>query len=203
MCKQHPIYGLAILLFMSLAVPCYAAETGGAPSAFVADIAHKAFLSATGKTLSSLDRQRQFEELLDEDFDVPRIASFVLGRYWQKTSDTERQTFIAVFRDFMVSAYSQRFPDYNGQSLRVIGERTESATSTMVYTEIDQPASGQPIKVEWRVADRGGYRIVDINISGISMALAQREEFASSLQRNGGDISGLVQQLKSKMSAHE
>ena len=198
---RHVAYGLALLLLAALAAPGYAADDPGAPSAFVADLAHKALLSVNNKTLSSLDHQRQFEVLLDEDFDVPRIASFVLGHYWQKASDTERQDFTAVFRDFMVRTYSQRFTGYNDESFRVVRQRAEGANSTVVYTEISQPASDQPIKVEWRVSDREGYRITDVSVAGMSMALAQREEFSSSLQRSGGDVSSLIRQLQVKMSA--
>ena len=201
---RHLIQGFAILLLVSLSAPGFAAEfNGGAPSAFVAKLAHEALLSANSKTLTSADRQRRLEGLLDSDFDMPRIASFVLGRYWQKASDTERQEFAAVFRDFMLRVYSDRFTGYNGESFRIIGQRAENATSTVVYTEISEPASGQPVKVEWRVLEKSGYRIVDMSVAGISMALTKREEFASYLQRNGGDLSGLIRQLQVKMSAQQ
>jgi len=201
---RHFIYGLAIFLLASLCAPGFAAEfNGGAPSAFVAKLAHAALLSANSKTLTSADRQRKLEGLLDTDFDVPRISSFVLGRYWQKASNTERQEFAAVFRDFMLRVYSDRFTGYSGESFRVIGQRAENASSTVVYTEIGEPTSGQPVKMEWRVIDRSGYRIVDLSIAGISMALTKREEFASYLQRNGGDLSGLIRQMQVKMSAQQ
>jgi phospholipid transport system substrate-binding protein len=200
---RHLLRGLALLLLASLAAPCHAAEPPGAPSAFVAELAHQALLPANSRTLSSADRRRRLEALLDEDFDVPRIARFVLGRYWRMASNTERQKFTAVFRDFIVQVYSQRFTDYDGESFRVIGQRAEGAASTLVYTEISQLSSGQPVKVEWRVIDKDGYRIIDMSVAGISMALAQREEFASALERNGGDLPSLIRQMQAKMSAQQ
>ena len=200
---RHHVHGLALVLVATLATPCYAADPAEAPSAFIAELAHNAFLSADSKMLSSGDRQQQFEGLLDKDFDVPRIASFVLGHYWQKASDAERQEFTAVFRDFMIRTYYPRFSEYSSASFKIIRQRAESATSTVVYTEISQPASDQPIKVEWRVADKGGYKITDMSVDGISMALAKREEFSSSLERNGGDLPGLIRQLQVKMSTQQ
>jgi phospholipid transport system substrate-binding protein len=194
-------YGLAMLLFASLAAPCYGAAAGETPSAFIAELAHQALLSVNSKTLSAIDRHRRFEELLDADFDVPRIASFVLGHYWKTASDAERQEFTAVFRDSMIRSYSRRFTEYGGDSFRVVRERAESASSTVVYSEISQPASGQPVKVEWHVIDRDGFRIIDVSVGGMSMALAQREEFSSALQRSGGDVASLIRQLQVKMSA--
>jgi len=134
---------------------------------------------------------------------VPRISSFVLGRYWQKASDAERQSFSAVLRDFLVRIYSRRFTDYDGPSFRVVGQRAESATSALVYSEIGQSASGQPVKVEWSVVDSDRYRVIDMSVAGVSMVLAQREEFMSALERNGGDLSGLVRQLQAKTSVQQ
>jgi phospholipid transport system substrate-binding protein len=200
---RYFIRALSLLLLASLAAPCYAAAPPGAPSAFVAELARQALLSVNSKTLSSADRQRRLEGLLDEDFDVPRISSFVLGRYWQKASDAERQSFSAVLRDFLVRIYSRRFTDYDGQSFRVVGQRAESATSTLVYSEIGQSVSGQPVKVEWSVVDSDRYRVIDMSVAGVSMVLAQREEFMSALERNGGDLSGLIRQLQAKTSAQQ
>jgi phospholipid transport system substrate-binding protein len=193
---RHFIHGLAILLFAAYAAPGDAGEAAGQPSAFVTELARKALLSANSDTLSSADRQLHFGGLLDTDFDVPRIASFVLGRHWQTASHGDRRDFTAVFREFMLRVYSRQFAGYNVETFRIVGQRAEGAAGTVVYTEISQPVSGQPVKVAWHVVDRGGYRIVDMSVAGVSMALTKRAEFASYLQRNGGDLANLIRRLK-------
>lgn len=70
----HFVYNLAMLLFASLAVPCEAAEPAGSPSAFVTELAHEAPLFRSNRTLSSIERQRRLEGLLDVYFDMLRIA---------------------------------------------------------------------------------------------------------------------------------
>ena len=198
---RYFIYGLAVLLFGGLSLPSYAVDLPAGQSAFISELAHKAILSVTGETLSSTERQQRLQTFLDKDFDIPRIARFVLGRYWQKATDTERQTFTAVYRDFLARVYSQRFAKYNGETLKIIGQVTENTTDTVVYTEMKQPAVEQPLKVEWHVIDNNGYKITDISIAGISMTLAQREDFTSFLHQNGGDLSAFIQQLQTKMTA--
>lgn len=200
---RHLVYGLTVLLFGSLAPASYAEDPAVGQSTFVSELAHNAILSVTSEAVTSADRQQRLEGFLDKDFDMPRIARFVLGRYWHKATDSERQTFTAVYRDFMARVYSQRFARYNGETFRIIGQHPESATSTVVFTEMDQPASGTPLKVDWHVADNDGYKIIDISIAGVSMALAQREDFSSFLQQNGGTLSSLIQQLQVKMAALE
>jgi phospholipid transport system substrate-binding protein len=184
---------LALLLLTGVAAPTYGA---GDASAFVRELALQALRSGSDKSLSAADRQRAFEKLLDEDFDLPRIARFVLGHYWQEAKDSERQEFVAVFRDYMVRAYSERFTEFNGESFRVVRQRAESATSALVFTEITRSATGQVVEVEWRVASGDGYRVLDMSIDGMSMVLVQREEFASAMQRSGAGVPSLIQLIK-------
>ena len=197
---RHFVYGLAMLLLASFASPCHAADPRAGPSAFVADVVQKGLLSLTTGTVTSADRQRQLGGFLDADFDVPQIAGFVLGHYWQKATDAERQRFTTVFRDFLVRVYSQRFNDYDGASFKVIGQHVEDTANTVVFTEMNQPASGQQMRVEWRVVDKDGYRIVDISAGGVSLAKVQREDFMSSLRQNGGSVSNLILQLQEKVA---
>ena len=189
---RHFAYGLALLLFAGLAAPGHAAT----PSAFVTELVEKALLSANNKTLSAVERQQSLAGLVDENFDLPVIARYVLGDYWQTASQTERADFVAIFRNFVLRIYSLQLTGYDSESFRVVGQREESATHTLVYTEISRPASERPVTIGWRIVDKGGYRIIDMNVSSISMALTKRHEFESFLRRNGGDLASLIQQLK-------
>ena len=61
-------------------------------------------------------------------------------------------------------------------------------------TEIVRP-SGPPITAEWRVrVIDGKYRIIDIAIEGISMAVTKRSEFSAVIQSSG--IDGLIAALR-------
>jgi phospholipid transport system substrate-binding protein len=48
--------------------------------------------------------------------------------------------------------------------------------------------------------DKGLFKITDVDVEGVSMALAQREEFASVIQRNGGTVAGLNQSLEQRLA---
>lgn len=193
---RHLVHGLAFLLLASLGVSGLAAEPARSPSAFITETVYEALGFANSKTLSSADREQRLGSMLDQNFDLPLIATYVLGDYWQKASQTEQQNFIEVFRDFVLRIYSQSFTGYDSKSFRIVGQRTESATRTVVYTEISRPASTQPVRMAWEIADQDGYRIIDMSVSSVSMARTKRHEFASYLRRANGDLSMLIQQLK-------
>ena len=56
---------------------------------------------------------------------------------------------------------------------------------------------GAPVSVDWRLyqAD-GSWRIVDVVIEGVSLAIAQRAEFASVIRGHGGGLAGLLAKLR-------
>jgi phospholipid transport system substrate-binding protein len=137
---------------------------------------------------------------MQEDFDLPTIARSILGRYWQGISNTERQQFTNAFADYMARVYSTRFANYSAGSFHVLKQHAESGTISVVSTEITRLSTEQPIKVDWCVAKTAdGYKVTDITVDGASLSRVQREEFSSAIQRSGGSVSSLIQELRSKV----
>ena len=144
-------------------------------------------------------RERQFHALVDEYFDFPAIAKFVLGRYWKTASEDERRQFTAAFEDHMVRAYVARFGDYRGEKFKVMPARPEGDSGTIVPAEIQRPGGQPSMVLEWRVEGAAaGLRIRDVSVSGVSMALTYRDEFASVVQRNDGHVAALTAALRAR-----
>jgi len=173
------------------------------PAALIQDLVHQALQTLTDKQATEQIREEKFRALLDANFDIPRIARFVLGRYWNAASEPERQRFDKLFEQWIVRTYGTRFREYSGEQVKVTGSRAESDTSSVVSSQIIRPNGAPPAKVDWRVrkADDGSYKIVDVNVEGVSMALTQREEIASVIDRNGGSVGGLNKTLEEKLAS--
>jgi len=97
----------------------------------------------------------------------------------------------------IVETYSRRFQNYQGETLVVKGTRAVgNGNDTLVATEIRQK-DGPPISVDWRVRQAGGgYKVVDVIVARVSMSVTQRDEFASVIAQNGGNIDGLLQAMR-------
>jgi len=161
------------------------------PSSFVDGVVSDAIVVIKDPSLSDQDRRQRFEALLERGFDMPRIARYVLGRYWLTASDQERQDFAQLFQHWLVETYAMRFRGYSGEQVKVIGARPEDQ-GAVVTTEIVSLSGAPPIKLDWRVSNRdGAYKILDIDVAGVSMALTEREEISSVIQRNGGTVASL------------
>jgi phospholipid transport system substrate-binding protein len=199
---MHPSHRfLSLVLVLLLALPRIA------PAA-AAPVDAAGFMTTLGtrvlEIINSKDaeaqRKQQFQQLADQSFDVPKIAQFVLGRYWRTATDDEKQSFTKAFETYMVSIYWSRFTGYNGETFKVTGSTDEGNGTILVTTEILRPASGQPpVKVSWSLVKSGdSFKIRDASLEGISQALTYRDEFASIIERNNGQVSALISQLNER-----
>jgi phospholipid transport system substrate-binding protein len=187
-----------MLIALAIGLPG-AARAANDPASFVADLGARAVVVLTSAA-SQADRERQFRALFDEGFDVPEISRFVLGPYWRTATEAQRAEFTKLFESYVVHAYSVRFNAYAGQQLKVGSARPEGDNASLVQSQIALPNGGQPpVRVDWRVSGRGGaYKISDVTVEGVSMALTQRQEFASVIQRGGGQLEALLKLLREK-----
>jgi len=172
------------------------------PAAFVDGMIQQALAILRDKQITDAALQQQFSVMLHKDFDIPKIARFVLGRYWSTASDDDRNAFNGLFEQWIVRTYSARFKEYGGENIKVTGSRPESDTSFVVSSQLIHPDGSPPADVNWHV-NKGpdGLKVVDVEVEGVSMALTEREEFSAVIQRAGGSVASLNQALKDKLDS--
>jgi phospholipid transport system substrate-binding protein len=187
----------AFIVLAGALAPAIPAAAAADPAAVVSNLGSRA-LAVLGKNAPQSQRVARFRELLREDFDVPAISRFVLGRYWNVATEEQRAEFVKLFEEYIALAYSTRLAEYTGETFKVTGSRPD-ADGAIVSSQIVRPAGAAPVKVDWRLTGRNGaYKISDVSVDGISMAVTQRSEFASVIQHNGGQVQGLITMLREK-----
>lgn len=153
------------------------------------------FLSKPGS--AEAQKKQEFRKLLDNSFDLDTIGRFALGTHWSRATPAQQKEYLAQFRKMVVDVYAARFGDYKGQKFEAKSFRSISATDTLVTSYIVPVDGGSNIQVDWRVRNKGGsYKIVDVLVAGVSMSVTQRSDFASVIQRGGGNVDILIQHLK-------
>lgn len=152
------------------------------------------FLGEEG--LSEEQRKQEFRKLLHGSFDMKTIGRFALGTHWKAATPAQQGEYLKLFEAMVVKVYSQRFSEYNNQALE-IGEAAPEGKDVMVTSYIVPQDGGEKVRVDWRVRNQGGaYKIVDVVVEGVSMALTQRSDFASVIQRGGGNLEVLLEHLR-------
>lgn len=156
-------------------------------------------LQVLGPSVPPPQRAARFRQLLDSDFDLNEIGRFVLGPASRTLSPAAQQEFLPLFRDYLVQAYTARLGQYSGAPFRVTGTRPNGG-ETVVTSQVVR-GGGNPITIDWHVADRGGRPLVsDVVVDGVSMKVTHRNEFASIIQRNGGQPDALLPALRQQLA---
>ena len=190
-------------LFVLIATSSLAASPSLNPAdavAFMNQLWNRAAELLNNKTDPAI-RQARFRQLFHEDFDGAGIARFVLGRYWRGASGQEQQEFVKLFENYLVFVYTARLANFGGETFNIRGSRSDG-DGAIVSTDVISPGSTSPLRMDWRlVNDNGAYKINDVIIEGVSMAVTQRSEFASVIQRNGGQVSRLIALMREKTAS--
>lgn len=168
---------------------------------YIENLGQQVIAAMADKSLSDTDRVRYFGELLARDLDIPIIARFVLGKHWRKATKQQRRAYVGAFSDFIVYTYSTRLGGASVDYFEITETRSVGKKDILVESWVVQINSSRPIRADWRMRERGGrFRILDVAVEGISMALMLRQEFDSVLRTQGG-VNGLIKTLRARMTA--
>ena len=138
-----------------------------------------------------------FRGIVDEIADVPRITGFVLGKYARTITPAQRQKFAVVFREYAQNVYEKRLGDYHGESVKVTGSVVRKPGDVVVNTLISGGKLTQPVQASWRVLGSGSsWKVVDVQVSGIWLAITQQQDFVSTIDNAGGNVDVLISQLE-------
>ena len=193
---------LAVAALAFAGAPVLAA--GNVAEGFVQDNIQKGLNILNNRGASTDQRRSQFQTFLLSLCDMNRIADFTLGQYRRGASPAEVTAFDAAFQNYAVAVYQSYFDKYKGQSLKVTGSQALAADDFVVHTDFIDPNdhSGQPpLVVDFRVrpdvrpGNTGKLVVVDFAVSGIWLALEERDQFTSFLGQNGGNITTLNSHL--------
>lgn len=166
---------------------------------FVSSIAQEAIDELASTALDEDERLRRFRRLFAEGFDIPLIARFVLGRYWRQASDAERAEYLKLFDELVVQTYARRFNEFNAARLRVLSVSRPNEDNDVIVAVEGALQGKPPVRMDVRVRQSAAqFKIIDLSIEGISMAVTQRDEFSSVIQRGGGRIEALLASLRDK-----
>lgn len=189
-----------VLASLTTATPAYAqAQRDAEAEGFVANEASRA-LTILNQGGDVGQKRAEFRAFVDQVADVPRITSFVLGKYRRSLTPQQYSDFAQVFRLYANSVYESRLGDYHGERLQVTGSVVRLPGDVVVDSQIVGGQVKSPVEVKWRVirGQDGRYRAVDVSVAGVWLAITEQQDFVSTLDNNHGDIGVLIGQLRNQ-----
>ena len=196
MFDRRLLFLLAMLFLLPAVQPASATTKAGAIQ-HIQLLGEQAFGALQRSDMSLEKRETVLADILSQGFALPLIARFVLGRYWRPATPEQRDSYVDLFGQFVLKSYSRHLGGFVGSSFDIVNAEPIGKSDFLVTTML-QRKSGSPFKTGWRVRLIGDkHKIIDVMVEGVSMALSQRQEFASVLKRNG--VEGLLQILSAKV----
>ena len=168
---------------------------------FIEQLAAEALISLTKSELTIAERRELFRDIMRRYFAFKVIAKWVLGRYWNRASDVEKDEYLELFENLMVMTYADRFQTYSGEKLVVVKSEKRGKSDILVHTLLERPNDQEPIDVIWRLRlGKSAYKIIDVMVEGFSMGITQKKEFASVIRKNDNKIEGLLRELRKRIN---
>ena len=203
MIRRAFLSGLFAVSLLAMAPAVSAGPLEDESRIFVKGLADRA-IAVLKADAPKAQRDKVFQDILREGFDVKAIAIFCVGGYWNKMTEQERQEYLSLFEKLIVQTYSSRMASvYNGQNLEIGAARPDGKAGSWVTSQIvsTNPAD-QPLRIDWRVrqVDGKGLKIIDVVVTNISMVVTQRDDFVGILQRNNGNIPEFIGMLRDKVA---
>jgi len=192
------LLGCAAVVSLLVAGGAVVAATSQA-AMFVQKAATEAIAILSNKSLADQDRRAQFRAAILKHFDAPAIGQFVVQPYWSRASPEQQSRFQSVFAGTLAKIYTDRFYDYDGQSLQIKSIQAGAPGTTMVRSTISTPTGRNVYDVDWIVTGPAGReKFLDVVIDGVSTSTTTKQDYGSFLRQANGNLDALTAALKAR-----
>jgi len=187
------VLSAAIPFAPPIAAPAVAAVNTSDPSQFVDTLTDEGF--AALRSGDKAAARAKFRTLLAQYFAVDAIGERLIRRWSPTITPEQKAAYKAAFPTFIIGTYADRLFEYAKADLKVI--RTMPAGGGVdVVTQVTKPGAA-PITTIWSVQNAGGgYKVTNLKVAGINLAISQAADFDAIIQRKGFDA--LVAMMKAR-----
>ena len=140
----------------------------------------------------------KLSEMALETVDIKGVAYYSLGNYRKELRDEQMKEYLALFEKYFLKSFTSRLTDYSDPKIDVLSTEVLNSKYTIVKSLLLATDKKPEVNIEWRVYTINPEKLLirDLIIEGLSLARTQKEEFASIIETNNGDITKLFITLK-------
>jgi phospholipid transport system substrate-binding protein len=122
----------------------------------------------------------------------------VLGRYINVVTPDQHSQYLTLFHQLLAYNITYQIKAYQGVTF-VVNSASVMGNDTVVDTTITRPGQA-PADVGWAVDEvDGSPKIVDVIVAGTSLRITERNDYASVVTSNGGQISALLSAMQNQI----
>ena len=184
-------------IFFSFISPNKSYSYSSDPKQFIKEIveeAKKVLIDSNTKEFKT----KKLSEMALKTVDIKGVAYYSLGNYRKGLNDEQLKEYLMLFEKYFLKSFTSRLTDYSDPKIEVQSTEILNAKYTIVRSLLLATDKKPEVNIEWRVYTKNPDKplIRDLIIEGLSLARTQKEEFASVIEANNGDVTKLFATLK-------
>ena len=185
---------LIIIIFFNL---CFNHVFSTEPDIFVQSTVNRAS-QILSKSISKEEKINLLKTIAKETVDIEGIGYYSLGSARKNLSSNQKRIYFDLFENYFLKSFSSRLSEYTNPKIDVKSKKIINENYTIVNSVLISTPNRPEVKIDWRIYTKNPNEplIRDLIIEGLSLARTQKEEFASILNSNDGDIKALFETLE-------
>ena len=138
-------------------------------------------------------KTKKLSEMALKTVDIRGVAYYTLGKYRKELNEDQMEEYLRLFEKYFLKSFTSRLTDYSDPKIDVLSANVLNPKYTIVKSLLLATDKKPEVNIEWRVYTKNPDKplIRDLIIEGLSLARTQKEEFASVIESNNGDINKL------------
>ena len=167
------------------------------PDVFVQSTVNRAS-EILSKNISKEEKMDSLKMIAKETVDIRGVGFYSLGSFRKVLNDSQKQKYFDLFENYFLKSFSSRLSEYTNPKIEVQSKKIINKNYTIVNSVLVSTSDRPEVKIDWRIYTKNPDNplIRDLIIEGLSLARTQKEEFASILNSNDGDINALFRTLE-------
>ena len=167
------------------------------PDIFVQSTVNRAS-KLLGENISKDEKIQKLKLIAKETVDIKGIGFYTLGSKRKSLNEEEKRKYAKLFEEYFLKSFSSRLAEYTNPEIDVTNKEKLNDNYTIVNSLLKATNERPEINIDWRIytKDPNNPLIRDLIIEGLSLARTQKEEFASVLSSNDGNIVALFEVLE-------
>jgi phospholipid transport system substrate-binding protein len=188
------------LLLLSSAVSAQAPDQATAPDALIKMVVTDVMASVKADPDIQKGNIPKVVDLVEKKIvpytDMRRTTEMAMGPNWKKASAEQQNQLVMEFKNLLIRTYSGALSQLRDQTvqfkaLRAAPDDKEVVVKTVVL------GRGDPVPLDYRLEKTDkGWKVYDMNIMGVWLVEAYRNQFSNQISQNG--IDGLVKFLQER-----
>ena len=167
------------------------------PDVFVQSTVNRAS-EILSKNISKEEKIDGLKIIAKETVDIRGIGFYSMGSIRKVLNDNQIEKYFDLFENYFLKSFSNRLSEYTNPKIEVQNKNVINKNYTIVNSVLVGTPDRPEVKIDWRIYTKNPDNplIRDLIIEGLSLARTQKEEFASILSSNDGDIKVLFKTLE-------